>query len=263
MHARAHPLRGPALATALFGFGCATVPPGGGGVVLRSSGVASAPLGEGTHLTGFFSSTDLYDLRQQERNEDLAGISADGAPLTLRDSLVTYAIVPAELVPLAREIGEGYYEVIVRPIVQSAVRGVLATYRVDQLDTRGLRAAQEQISTIARDRLRPFHVALGSVLLRGVVVDAPVFQAEIQVTGVAEQRVLEERHRTDLVAAAARARVTAAGGIAEAHRLVAPTLVPELLRSRANRAWERLLSSPTTQVEVTSSPVTIAPEDSP
>ena len=58
--------------------GCATVPPGSGGVVLRSSGVEPAPLGEGTHWTGFFSSTELYDLRQQEQDEDLGGSPRTG-----------------------------------------------------------------------------------------------------------------------------------------------------------------------------------------
>ena len=251
------------LGVVLCGPGCATVPPGSGGVVLRSSGVEPAPLGEGTHWTGFFSSTELYDLRQQEQDEDLGGISADGASLMLRDSLVTYAVTPGELVALAREIGEGYYQAVIRPVVQSTVRRVLASYRVDQLDTPGLREAQERITAIARERLRPFHLTLTSVLLRGVFIDAPVMNAQIEATAVAEQHVLEERHRTELAAAVARARVEEAQGIAAAHRLLAPTLAPQLLESRRNQAWERLLTSPTTRVEVTSSPVIVAPEEAP
>ena len=242
---------------------CATVPPGEGAVVLHPSGTDPKALGEGRHWTGFFSESELYDLRQQEHDEDLVGLSRDGAALQLRASLVTYRLVPEELVALAREIGPDYHEVVVRPVVQSTVRRILATYRVDQLDSPRLREAQERITELARERLRPRHVLLTSVLLRGVFVDAPRMNREIEATAIADQQVLEERHRLDLARARARERVEEARGIDAAHRLLAPTLDRRLLDSRRIEAWERLLTSPGTAVEITASPVLLLPEETP
>ncbi len=253
----------PLVALLLTGAGCATVPPGAGGVVLRSSGTDPRPLGEGTHWTGFFSHTQLYDLRQQEHDEDLVGLTSDGASVALRASLVTYRLVPEELVALAREIGPEYHQVVVRPIVQSTVRRVMARYRADELDTPRLRQAQDDITRLSRERLRSHHILLTSVLIRGVFFDAPRLNEEIQVSAVAEQKVLEERQRIEVARARASTRVEEARGIDAAHRLLAPTLDRALLDSRRIDAWERLLTSPSTEVEVTSSPLLLAPEDSP
>ena len=253
----------PGLAVLLVSTACATVPPGAGGVVLRSSGTDPSPLGEGSHWTGFFSRTELYDLRQQEHDENLVGLTSDGASVELRASLVTYRLVAEELVALAREIGPEYHEVIVRPVVQSTVRRVIARYRADELDTPRLRQAQDDITRLARDRLRPHHLLLTSVLIRGVFFDAPRLNDEIQITAIQEQRVLEARQQVEVTRARASARVEEARGIDAAHRLLAPTLDRHLLDSRRVHAWERLLTSPRVEVEVTSSPLLLAPEDPP
>jgi regulator of protease activity HflC (stomatin/prohibitin superfamily) len=251
----------PGLAVFLASAACATVPPGSGGVVLGSSGTDPNPLGEGSHWTGFFSQTQLYDLRQQEHDEDLVGLTSDGASLELRASLVTYRLVPEELVTLAREIGPEYHEVIVRPVVQSTVRLVMARLRADELDTPRLRQAQDDITLLARERLRPHHILLTSVLIRGVFFDAPRLNDEIQVTAMQEQRVLEARQEVEITRA--RARVEEARGIDAAHRLLAPTLDRHLLDSRRVDAWSRLLTSPRVEVKVTASPLLLSPEEPP
>lgn len=134
--------------------GCATVPSGHVGVVLRAGGVDPVPLGEGAHTVSPWTRVDVYDLRVDEHNEDLAAISADGAQVEARASILTFHPVPDEIVALAREVGPRFYEVLVLPIVSATVRKVLAGVPADQLDTPGIIRVQTEVTRLAAQRLR-------------------------------------------------------------------------------------------------------------
>jgi hypothetical protein len=84
---------------------CATVPSGGAGVVLGIRGVEPEPLGEGIHFVGPLAAVEPYELRAQERNEDLEALSADGMVMDARASVMTFHPAQGEVVALAREIG--------------------------------------------------------------------------------------------------------------------------------------------------------------
>lgn len=179
---------------------CVTVPSGHLGVLLRPDGVAREPIGEGVHLIGPLAHADLYDLRGQERHEYLAALSADGAMLEARASVLTFRPAAGELVALAREIGPAYYEVVVQPIVRSTVRRVLASRRLDELDTAGILSAQEEITRIAAARARPYHIILEGVNLRTLAMlpSSPPYRVVVE-TSVTEQEVLAARKRVELV----------------------------------------------------------------
>jgi hypothetical protein len=101
------------------------------GVLLKPSGVARETEGEGVHLIGPFAKSDVYDLRAREQTEDLAALSADGGMIEARAFVLTYHPVPAELVALDREVGPNYDEVVVRPVVRSTLRRIIAGYRAE------------------------------------------------------------------------------------------------------------------------------------
>jgi len=236
----------------LFGLaGCATIPPGHAGVLLRTDGVAAEPLGEGVHVIGPLAEVEMYDLRAQERGEDLTALSAEGEMLEARASVLTFHPRPAELVTLAREVGPSYYETLVRPVVRSTVRQVLAGLRVDELDTPGIIRAEREITRIVAERLRPRHVAFDAISLRtlGLLPDSGAYRAVVS-NAVAEQQVLAQPQYVELARRRAEQRREAATGIAAAHTVVAPTLTPKVLAETANRAWTNLVTSPATRVEI-------------
>jgi regulator of protease activity HflC (stomatin/prohibitin superfamily) len=232
---------------------CATIPSGHTGVLVRPGGVAAAALEEGAHVIGPFASVEIYDLRAQERTEDLTALSADGSTLEARASLLTFHPLPAELVALAREVGPDYYEALVRPVVRSTVRRVLAGLRADRLDTPTIIGAEREITRLVTERLAGRHVALDAISLRtlGVQASSATYRSVLD-TGVAEQQALVERQREQLARRRADERREAARGVAAAHALLAPTLTPEVLADAANRAWAQLLAAPTTHVDVRS-----------
>jgi regulator of protease activity HflC (stomatin/prohibitin superfamily) len=233
---------------------CVTVPSGHLGVLLRSEGVAREPMGEGVHLLGPLARAEIYDLRAQEHTEVLAALSADGAMLEARASVLTFRPAAGELVALAREIGPTYYQVIVRPIVRSTVRRVLASRRLDELDTAAVLSAQEEITRIAAARTRPFHVILDGVDLRTLAMlpSSPAYRVVVE-TSVTEQQVLAARKRVELVGRHTEARREAARGLAWSYTVLAPSLTRETLADSANRAWTRLVTAPSSSVEVQAS----------
>ncbi len=240
----------PSLLLALAG-GCATVPAGHGGVVTSPfSGVQREPLTEGVTFTGF-SQVEIYDLRAQEQTEDLRGVAADGAPVQANASVVTWHIVPSELVEFARHIGADAYPRIVRPIVQSAVRRVVARYGGFQLmDARNLPAIQGAITELAQQHTRGMHLAIDGVLIRSVVVASAPLYERIVATSTEEQRVLSMPHEIEITRARGEQLRERGRAAVAAHELEAPTLTPEALQHSADDAWSALATSPGTTVLV-------------
>ena len=234
---------------ALAGGGCATVPPGYTGVAFGPSGLHPQPLGEGLAVTGPLTSVALYDLRLQTRAEDLAAVAADGAPLVAHTSVVGFHIPAAEAVALHQEVGPAYYDRVVRPLVRSAVRRVLAGYRSDAINAAAIAKIQRQIRDEVAPRLRPFHVIVDSLDLRNLVVDyAPSTYAVILETGRLEQLVLTRPQLLAIAAREADVRRQQASGLLALHQRVAPTLTAPTLTHSATRALGELLSAPATTV---------------
>jgi len=228
---------------------CATIPPGAGGVLWSArDGVQRKPLEEGQHFIGPLASVTVYDLRAQERKEDLVGLTADGALVEAGASLVTFHLRAEELPVLDRELGPAYYQQAVSPLVRSSARRILARMRVAELDTGGIRRAQDEIASLLAERLRPLHVVLDGVAIRRVVpLSREAYQAVLGAAAL-EQQALSvpalldlSRHRAD------EARERAAGISAE-NAILSPTLSRRSLDEAAWRAWELLMGAKTTNV---------------
>jgi hypothetical protein len=230
---------------------CVTVPSGHLAVLVRPGGVAPQPLGEGAHFVGPFAKVQTYDVRAQQRTEDLVALSADGQPIEARASVLTFRPVSSELVALAREVGPDYYRVLIQPTVRSVARQVFASARVDQLDTPEILRAQAEIGREAMSRLRGRHIEVDGVTIRtlGVLRTSAAYAAVVD-TAVEEQGALAGPHLIEIERQRSIERTTTARGIASAYGLLAPTLTPAVLGDAANRAWARLLAAAATTVEV-------------
>jgi len=230
---------------------CATVPSGHVGILVRAGGVDAEPLHEGDHFVGPFDAVETYVLRAQERSEDLAALSGDGAMLEARASVMTFHPLPAEVVALAREIGPDYYQTVVRPVVRSTLRRALAALRADALDAPGIGGVERTVTEEIARRLRPCHIVFDAISLRTLRV-APrseAYQAVVE-TGVKEQEALATRQLVELAWQQAEALRAEGRGIAAAQSVVSPTLTPASLLDEENRAWARLVGAPSAHVEV-------------
>ncbi len=242
--------RGWILCTVAAVGGCATIPSGSAAVVMNSDGRLGV-LGEGEHTLSPLAQLDVYDLRAQEHDEDLVGITSDGVPVEARTSLVTFAVAPDELVALEQEVGPGYYDVVIKPIVRASVRRVIAGYRADELDTPSIVEAQRRITELAAARMRPYHIVLDSIDLRtlSIVMSQKSYRAVVDV-GVLEQELQAEPQRLEVARQRGEERRERARAIAAAHARIAPTLTPQVLADDAIRAGAALMAAPSTRVVV-------------
>jgi len=232
-------------------FSCATVPSGGAGVVLHMSSVDPKPLPEGVNWVGPLDSVEVYDLRAQEHSEDLYALAADGAPLEAHASIITFHPAPGEIVALARETGHDYYRILVQPVVRSSLRRVLGRYLAQDLTTPTIGKAEREVADDVARRLRSHHVIFDAITLRTLRIspDTKAYQAVVE-TSVKEQEALTAQELVDLARRQADAMRADAQGIAASHALIAPTLSAGVLDDAAQRAWTRLLTAPSTRVEV-------------
>ncbi|MHB2026168.1 MAG: SPFH domain-containing protein [Elusimicrobiota bacterium] len=232
---------------------CASIAPGRKGVALTPWG-STKILAEGSDAVVPFSHVRIYDLRQKERNEDFAALTADGASIMAGASLITYRLVPGELAALDSGIGPDYYDIVIAPIMGSVARRTFAAYRWrDFLDSRKVLAAQQAISARAAERLRPFHIILQSVALREITIRSPLAYAAIEETAVEEQHALKAKENVRIAMGLAAAFFVQGRGQAAANSVMGKSLGLKTLYREANRAWGRLLSSPTSAVVIAGS----------
>jgi hypothetical protein len=122
--------------------------------------------------------------------------------------------------------------------------------QADELDTDHIRLAQTEVTRRAAARLRPYHLLLESVDLRTLQVIAPLAQAEVGHALVLQQEFLAAARQLEIVGKQADARRAEAAGLAAQFEALGPSLSPETLENLRVRAWDRLLQSPSTSVEV-------------
>ena len=227
-----------------------TIAPGHAAVMTTADG-DHVVLHEGITDVPDSAHVDDFDLTQQEDGGSFTATTADGVPVVVHDPTVSYAIVAAELVDADRELGPDRWRAIVAPIVQSTIAGVLARYRFDALTPENLRTAQAHITTLAANRLRPYHLALSSIELKGVTAQLPELARAVTATSVWEQRSDAAKLELDVARQRADSLRAQASGLAAGYDRVAPTLTPAVLADQAARAWQTLITSPATAVLLT------------
>ena len=231
---------------------CATtvsVEPGHGAVILTPDGTLSV-LAEGSTDVPAGTVVDDFNLRQLELHGSFQAVTTDGVPVVVGDPVVSYRVLPAELVAADRAIGTANWDQLIGPIVQSTVANVLSTYRFTDLDTDHMRAVQATVTTRAAAALRAYHLEVLSVDLKGVFSRLPGLAQSVTGTSVWEQRSLTAASRIEVARQRADALRNRAQGIAAANKSLAPTLSKEVLVDKLDQAWQRLVTSPRTTVQL-------------
>lgn len=238
-----------ALGSSCAGVTSTTIAPGHAAVLTTADSAASV-LHEGIADVPADAHVDDFDLTQQAAGVTFTATTADGVPVVVHDPTISYALVAAELVAADRELGPERWRTLVTPIVQSTIAGVLATYRFDALTPDALRQAQARMTTRAQLRLRPYHLALSSVELKGVTAQLPAFARAVTATSVWQERAAATRAQLDVARRQADRLRAQATGLAAAYGSVAPTLTPGVLADEAARAWQTLVTAPRSAVVV-------------
>ena len=205
----------------------------------RFSGVQQNQLGEGLHaVIPWVQRATIYDVKAQtytmsgsateanqqagNSNDALQALTADGQPVALEMS-VRFHADPQKVWRLHQEIGPDYLAKVVRPVVRSDVRMVIAQYPV--VDVYGSRRAEiiSQIDTRLRRELAKSYIILDDALLRDVSF-SPQFQQAVEQKQVAQQDVQRMEYERDRAEKERRRKIIEAEGEAESIRLKAAAL---------------------------------------
>jgi regulator of protease activity HflC (stomatin/prohibitin superfamily) len=177
------------------------------------------------------------------------GLTSQGANVIAGNSVISFRPIEKELSAFDHEVGPEYYEKIISPIVQSAVRKVLATYRWNDLDENHILEAQNKISDLASQQLQKFHLKIDSVALRNISLDSPKTFEEIISTSIEEQNAMKAKKEIEIAKQRAIALRSKATGIEKANRILQSSLSEQILRNRAQEEWTKLISSSKTSVK--------------
>ncbi len=207
------------------------VPSGYVGVKLTLGKASPDELKPGLHLIiPFIQRVEKMSVRTH--SYDLTGsnsinaLSRDG--LTINVELTTlYKIMPDKAAEIYIEYGLLYEDRIIKPVIRSSVRDVIAT--LDSAQVYQERALiQEKIAQQVRSELEKRFIMLDEILIRDIKLPRKVVEAIEQ-----KRRALEEAQRMKFLVEKekleAERKKIEAKGIAEANRIIAGSLTKEYL----------------------------------
>lgn len=208
----------------------------------------SRTYGEGLTILFPWNSLFIYDVREQERSEDVEVLSYNGLIISVG---LSYRFQPdADKVALIHQrLGPDYTSKLVQPLLQSTVREVIGNYRPEELFTTHSATLQEEIGQIAQRKIEPYFIRINQIFVKRVKLPEMVenaIQDKLVLQQVAEgydfRLVSEERER--------QRKLIESDGIRQYNANIAGSLTSPVLRYMSIRAMERLATSSNSKVVV-------------
>ena len=229
--------------------GCVPVDSGRAGVLWKFLGGTQPEVyGEGVHIVAPWNKMYVYDVRTQDRKEDLHILTNNGLSVGLEAS-IRYRPMQAELADLHQQIGPGYFEVILAPVIRSEARQVGGRYTPEEIYSTKREAVEVEIFEAVRDAIEGKHVELETILVRDVALPPNIMRA-ISEKLEEEQKALKMKFTLNRERQEAERKRIEAQGIADFQKVVSKGISDALLRWKGIEATERLATSPNAKVVV-------------
>ena len=188
-----------------------TVPTGHTGIVTTFGKVEDITYEAGVHFCAPWQEVVNMDNRNQKSSVDLSCFSSDIQEVSVTYT-INYQISKANAQTIYKEIGIGYYDVIIAPRIQEAVKSEFAKYTAEELLNMRSQLSGD-IRTLLTTQLEAYNV---------VVIDASIedldfsdaFTDAVEAKQVAEQKskqakIEQEQKNMEAEAAAKRAQIEA------------------------------------------------------
>lgn len=200
------------IAAVLIAVSCLrTVPTGHTGIVTVFGRVENETYEAGVHFTAPWKSVVNMDNRNQKASIDLSCFSSDIQEVSVTYTL-NYQISKSNAQMIYKDIGISYYETVIQPRVQEAVKSELAKYTAEELLSNRAQLSQD-IREVLTEKLNTYNI---------VVVDASMenldfsdaFTDAVEAKQVAEQKskqakIEQDQKNMEAEAAAKRAEIEA------------------------------------------------------
>ncbi len=234
---------------AMATLGCARIDSGRAGILWKFLGGTQMEVyGEGMQIVAPWNRMYVYDIRTQDRREDLLILTRNGLSVALEAS-IRYRPIRAELMELHTTIGPRYYDVILGPIVRSEARKVGGRYTPEEIYSTKREVVGKEIYDEVKKQLDGKHVELEAILVRNVDLP-PNIKAAISEKLEEEQKALKMEFTLNREEKEADRKRIEAQGIADFQRTVSQGISEKLLRWKGIEATERIARSPNAKVIV-------------
>lgn len=272
---RKNPKQWAALASiALVGFGCiASVPTGHTGILTTFGKVEDVTLEAGLHFKLPVQEVVCIDNRTQKSQLNLTAFSSDIQEVTVAYS-INYQIDKKNAQNIYKTIGSGYYQVVMEPRIQVAVKSVIARYTAESLVEKRDQLSSE-ITEILRGEMNSYSIEVVNTAIENLDF-SDAFTDAVEAKQVAQQNLLkaqtEQNQKTmeaneaaerQRIAAEAEAKVSVIAAEADkevlqiqadaaeyagqkdaaVNKALAETLTDELLRYYLIKQWNGILPS--------------------
>ena len=229
--------------------GCVRVGSGGAGVLWTiTGGTQPEVFGEGIHIVAPWNRMVVYDVRAQDRLEQMQMITSNGLNVGLEVSL-RFRPVGTNVPKLHAEIGPAYYDRILKPVLRSVTRDVIGQYTPEDIYSLKREEVANKIQASLSAAALEKHINVEAVLIRNIVLPDKLRQA-IEGKLEEEQRALRMKFVLVREAQEAERKRIEARGIADFQKIVSKGINAQLLQWKGIEATEALAKSENAKVVV-------------
>ncbi len=225
------------LAVAFIAISCVrTVPTGHTGIVTTFGRVEDITYEAGVHVCAPWQEVVNMDNRNQKQSIDLACFSSDIQEVAVTYTL-NYQISKTNAQTIYKEIGVSYYETVILPRVQEAVKSELAKYTAEELLSNRAQLS-EDIKTVLTEKLATYNILVVDASMENLDF-SDAFTDAVEAKQVAEQRskqakIEQEQKTMEANAAAERAEIEAKAAAAVA--MIEAEAELEVIKTQADAA---------------------------
>src|SRR3990172_5132148 len=153
---------------ALVQTACVRIDSGRAGVLWTwTGGTQQKVYGEGVQIVAPWNRMILYDVRTQDQKEDLHILTNNGLSVALEAS-IRFRPELEEIPRLHGEIGPGYYDVILAPVVRSETRKVGGRYSPEEIYSSKREVVEKEIYDEVERAIAGKHIRIEAILIRNV-----------------------------------------------------------------------------------------------
>jgi regulator of protease activity HflC (stomatin/prohibitin superfamily) len=228
-----------------------TIESGEAGVLYRQfhgGTVTDTYYSEGFHFLAPWNTMYVYNVRNQERREQMEALSKNGLSIKLEMSIRFRPII-AEVGSIHQTLGLQYRDVVVLPEVRSAARKVIGRYDPEELYSSKRDFIQDEIYNNVKKSLEEKNIYLDAILIRGIQLPVNIKTA-IEKKLKQEQESQEYEFRIAKETKEAERKRIEAQGIKDFQDIVSEGISDKLLRWKGIEATLDLAKSDNAKVVV-------------
>jgi len=207
---------------------CIAIVPAGNIAIKDTFGVVEEqPAASGFWLKSPITMFYPMSVKTQELKESASVPSIEGLLVGL-DISILYRVEPNKAPEIYRTIGGNYQEIVIQPMLRSAIREVTAKYEAKALYSQGRDLVSADIYNVLADRFKEKGIVLEQVLLRDLVLPKKVIKA-IETKLESEQQSQQMQFVLTKETQEAERKKIEAEGIKAAQEIISQSLTTEYL----------------------------------